>query len=87
MAVTDVTRARLTWLCRRGMRELDLVLSAWLERHYAGATQQERAAFCDLLERPDPQIFDYLTDRETPDTEPLRLLIDVLKRLHHNTDR
>ncbi len=85
--MTDVTRARLVWLCRRGMRELDLVLTGWLESHYAEATDEERAVFCELLERPDPQIFDYLTDREQPETEPLRLLINVLKRRNHNTDR
>lgn len=69
------------------MRELDLVLEAWLEQRYDSASRQQRAAFCELLERPDPQILDYLTDRDQPDSEPLRALTDVLKRIHNHTDR
>jgi len=81
-----VPRARLKWLCRRGMRELDLVLEAWLAQRYDGATVSEKAAFCDLLERPDPEIFDYLTDRARAETPELRELIDVLKHLHQHAD-
>jgi succinate dehydrogenase flavin-adding protein (antitoxin of CptAB toxin-antitoxin module) len=68
------------------MRELDLVLDAWLEQRYDAATPEQRAAFCELLERPDPQILDYLTDRDQPDTEPLRALTDVLKRIHDHSN-
>ncbi|MFK8015101.1 MAG: succinate dehydrogenase assembly factor 2 [Gammaproteobacteria bacterium] len=79
-------RARLKWLCRRGMRELDLVLEAWLAQRYDGATIKQKTAFCDLLERPDPEIFDYLTDRAHAETPELRELIDVLKHLHQHAD-
>jgi succinate dehydrogenase flavin-adding protein (antitoxin of CptAB toxin-antitoxin module) len=68
------------------MRELDLVLDGWLERCYAEAAPAARQAFCDLLERPDPQIFDYLTDREIPDSVAMRELVDALKRLHHDAN-
>jgi antitoxin CptB len=27
--------SRLRWLCRRGMKELDVVMSRYLEQHYA----------------------------------------------------
>ena len=78
--------ARLKWLCRRGMRELDLVLDGWREREYATARSGLKVAFCDLLERPDPQIFDYLTDRTTPETHDLKELVDALKRFHDHSD-
>lgn len=65
------------------MRELDLVMEGWLLARWDGASAAQRNAFCDLLQRPDPEIFDYLTDRATPATPDLKELIDALKRLHH----
>ncbi|MBK8162382.1 MAG: succinate dehydrogenase assembly factor 2 [Gammaproteobacteria bacterium] len=43
-------RARLHWQCRRGMRELDLLLQAYLDHAYDGAADAERAAFRRLLD-------------------------------------
>lgn len=86
-AGNDREQARLKWLCRRGMRELDLVLDGWRQRSYAAASPALKAAFCDLLQRPDPQIFDYLTERDHPETDALKELVDALKRFHDHTDR
>jgi antitoxin CptB len=35
--------SRLRWLCRRGMKELDVVMSRYLEQHYATASGAEQA--------------------------------------------
>ncbi len=49
-------RTELAWLCRRGTRELDLLLRAYLDRAYDAATQIEQEAFVSLLERQDPEL-------------------------------
>ena len=46
-------RARLEWLCRRGTRELDLLLQAWLAQAFEQATEAEQRAFRALLDWPD----------------------------------
>ena len=51
---------QLAWRCRRGVKELDLILGAWLERHYAQASASDRALFERLLELPDPELAGYL---------------------------
>jgi antitoxin CptB len=38
------------------MRELDLILARFVDRHYAGASAAEQAAFQQLLSLPDPEI-------------------------------
>ncbi|MEM6987817.1 MAG: succinate dehydrogenase assembly factor 2 [Pseudomonadota bacterium] len=38
------------------MKELDVVLTAWLDRCYASASATERAAFHSLLELEDPDL-------------------------------
>ena len=61
--------SRLKWQCRRGMRELDVLLSAWLDRHYAQADEDDKAAFRALLSLPDPELAGYLLHGVTPDAE------------------
>ncbi len=53
-------RARLTWRCRRGTKELDLLLLGWLARHFDSATVAQRARFAALLDLPDPELARYL---------------------------
>lgn len=46
----------LAWRCRRGTRELDLLLSRYLEQAYAAAPPDEQARFVALLERRDSDL-------------------------------
>jgi antitoxin CptB len=64
-------RAKLEWRCRRGMRELDVLLMRYMQRDFDIAAADERAAFETLLSLPDPEILDLLTGRAT--AQDLRL--------------
>lgn len=55
--------ARLRWRCRRGKRELDLLLERYLNNHYRQADSAERAGFEALLERSDPDMEELLSGR------------------------
>lgn len=46
------------------MLELDLVLTAFLERHLDGLEPAEIEAFKRLLARPDPELLDLVMGRE-----------------------
>jgi antitoxin CptB len=69
---------RLRWRCRRGMKELDLLLQRWLSTAYDEATAAERAAFEDLLEQPDPQLLAWLFRRERPADPVMAALVDAI---------
>jgi antitoxin CptB len=70
--------ARLRWRCRRGMRELDVVLQRYLESRYPWAPAAEQQAFESLLELQDPQLFAYVLGSDAPiDPE----LTNVIARL------
>ncbi|MFZ2404590.1 MAG: succinate dehydrogenase assembly factor 2 [Methylobacter sp.] len=45
--------ARLKWQCRRGTKELDFLLSRYLETGYLVADQAERDLFVELLGMED----------------------------------
>ncbi len=69
---------RLRWRCRRGMKELDLLLTRYLEQRYAAAPAAEQAAFRALLEAPDPEILDLCVGRRRPADAALAALIGAL---------
>lgn len=79
----DNRLSQLKWRCRRGMRELDVLLQRYLEERYASASLQEQQAFEALLELPDPQLFAYVVNRERP-SDPH--LVNVIARLTHSHD-
>jgi antitoxin CptB len=58
---------RLRWLCRRGMRELDVLLSGFLEQRYPELDESQKADFAALLELQDPEIWAYLLGRAEPE--------------------
>jgi antitoxin CptB len=59
--------AMLKWRCRRGMKELDLLLVRYLRRDYETASSDERVAFAEFLELPDPDIARYLIAGDVPE--------------------
>ena len=62
----DAAVARLRWRCRRGMRELDALLIAFVDRCGAHFSAAEMAAFESVLELPDPVLHSYLLGRSAP---------------------
>lgn len=56
--VEEISDSRLRWMCRRGMKELDVMVTRYHERRYPTAPAAERAAFVSLLEEvEDPDIW------------------------------
>ncbi len=70
--------ARLRWSCRRGMRELDVLLLRYLEREFPAAAPSHQTAFEQLLSAQDPEIFDLLAGRIVAEDGVLN---DVIQRL------
>ncbi len=50
------------------MRELDDLLTGYLDNRYAMADADEKAAFEALLALPDPELVGYLLNRQQPDS-------------------
>ncbi|MFM7626973.1 MAG: succinate dehydrogenase assembly factor 2, partial [Gammaproteobacteria bacterium] len=49
-------RGRLRWRCRRGMKELDVMLVRWLDGPGQSASSAEMVHFDRLLDLPDPEL-------------------------------
>lgn len=69
---------RLRWRCRRGMKELDLVLERYLSEGYPDAGTRLQRAFAGLLELPDPVLQAYVLGGAVPEEEALRDVVGAI---------
>ncbi len=71
--------SHLRWLCRRGMKELDVVLSRYLEQHFSSASSAQQNCFRALLEMPDPDLYDLLLGRSATSDAELTRFVHLLR--------
>jgi antitoxin CptB len=71
--------SRLRWRCRRGMRELDQLLGWYLDARYPLCDDAQKDAFSTLLERPDPELWDWLMGRAQPSQSSWRMIVDEIR--------
>ncbi|MDP1659087.1 MAG: succinate dehydrogenase assembly factor 2 [Methylotenera sp.] len=62
-SMTDEEIRRLSWRCRRGLLELDIVLQRFSESYLATLSAKELQAFDSLLDLPDNEFLDVVTSR------------------------
>jgi len=73
-----MNQSQLVWRCRRGVRELDVLMTRFLESDYPQLNMAEQLAFQRLLDVQDPVIMDWLFNKATAsDTE----LAEIIRRL------
>lgn len=71
-------RARLMWRCRRGTKELDLLMQTWLLEGYDRSTVVEQRAFEALLDWSEDRLSRLLLGQEPmPDTGMEALAIKI----------
>ena len=74
----DAEARRLLWRCRRGMKELDVLLERFARRELPSASPQQRQVLGRFLELPDPMLVDYLLGQAIP---PDPELADLVQRI------
>ena len=83
--MSDAELARLKWLCRRGVKELDIVLEKWLASRYQSASAEEQKAFAQLLELEDPVLFDLIQGNGRGRSEvQARVIAQLSRQLSEN---
>ena len=70
---------RLKWLCRRGVKELDINMSHYLEFSYIDAPASEQKAFRELLQIEDPILFQLVVGKEKSQDAEQDKLLEILR--------
>jgi antitoxin CptB len=52
---------KLRWQCRRGSRELDLLLNRYLQTRYSSADEEQKARFIAMLKLDDSELLKQLS--------------------------
>jgi antitoxin CptB len=71
--------ARLRWQCRRGTKELDLLLQCYLETDYLLADDEEKALFLELLALEDDELLAVLMGDLEMGVEEMKVLVDKIR--------
>lgn len=70
--------AQVRWRCRRGLRELDVLLMHYFDNYFSKSSPERQTAFVALLELQDPAILSYLTGTNQP-SDPA--IADIIQQL------
>ncbi|PQA52344.1 succinate dehydrogenase assembly factor 2 [Amnimonas aquatica] len=76
---TDSER-RLRWQCRRGLKELDVLLEPFMEEHYRDLPEDEQQLFRRLLEQEDVDLLAWFMQYLRPEDPDLERMIHVVLR-------
>jgi antitoxin CptB len=60
---------KLRWRCRRGMKELDVLLARYVDERFCSASDAEQEAFRRLLETQDTVLYAYCLGSQRPPPE------------------
>jgi len=77
----DAELKRLRWRCRRGMRELDQLMTRYLDRAWAADSEAERGAFLRLLDCEDDMLWHWCMGHAEPPDAELATLVARIRAL------
>ena len=76
-----INDSQLRWRCRRGVRELDVLLERFLQKEYPSLDEPAQHAFQRMLEMQDPTIMDCLFGKTTSEDQEIQSIIIRLQKL------
>ena len=82
MMLRDV-EASLRWQCRRGMAELDVLLTCFFENDYPQASEDKKQAFRELLALADGELVGYLLGDQLPQDAALARVVRQIRDRPH----
>ena len=74
-----MNKNRLLWASRRGMLELDLILTPFVENVYDTLSKDDQLRFEVLLECEDQTLFMWFMQRENPSDPNMERIIKILR--------
>lgn len=79
--------AKIHWACRRGMRELDILLMPFFQHDYKTLCDEDKRIFVNLLSYQDPQLFSWFMNQNKPNDEGLMNMILLIKQRNQQRDK
>jgi len=72
-------KSKLLWRCRRGVKELDVVFTKFVDSSYDGLSAQQKQAFTKLLDIEDPIILSYMLRQTEPHDAEIASIVEKVR--------
>ncbi|MBS83008.1 MAG: succinate dehydrogenase assembly factor 2 [Gammaproteobacteria bacterium] len=72
--------SKLKWRCRKGLRELDILLTYFVEKHYNNLTNNEKELFLELLDLESQELLNIVLGRQSYDVKFQNLIQVITKK-------
>lgn len=76
----DDDRSRLLWRCRRGIREMDIVLQTFLNQSYDTLSDTDKNTFAQLLDEADLDILNWIMGKGEPENDGIKNIIALIRQ-------
>ena len=73
--------SKVRWQCRKGIREIDILLSKYMEEIYQDLADEQQKIFIEFIQQDTYEILDILVNDKSFDTK-FTNLVDALKSLN-----
>ena len=73
--------SKVRWQCRKGIREIDILLSKYMEEIYQDLVDEQQEIFIEFIQQDTYEILDILVNDKSFDTK-FTNLVDALKSLN-----
>ena len=77
-------KSKLTWRCRRGMLELDLMLNQFLNKALDTLSENDYVLLENFLTHPDPDLYAWLMDYQTPPETETVYCVKLIQSTHRS---
>ena len=64
--------------CRRGMLELDIILSQFFADHYDHLNEKQQCLFSQLLQEQDPTLYRWFLGYEQPEDKQMQTMVSYI---------
>lgn len=76
---------RARWASRRGLLELDLLLSPFVETEFERLDEDQRRLYQELLQFDDQDLMEWIMGRGAPDDSRYLAVLGAIRHLHRIT--
>ena len=80
-------KSRLLWRCRRGIKEMDIILQDFIYNYYDKLDDENKMAFSELLNEQDLDILNWIMGKDKASNDKLINIVNIIRMSRKkNTD-
>jgi antitoxin CptB len=76
----------IIWKCRRGTKELDMLMAGFYNKYYKSASKSQKDAFIKLLSLEDPVIYDLILNKISSKDIAVNEIADMICNMNLRDD-